>query len=297
MVDVSRRRILGWTAALGGAYGLGLVTPKFVSFVEGLPLQRAMNSILDIKPVATGLDLGKPVAKLVEAGAIDTKKFIQAHKRRGPMPEWVSLALQGKPQELVLSAENALYNLNLLWPVGLSTRASFNAKSPLLKELPNYASTGGWTLGRIGNGAAYFNKVATVDLSDQHSATAFTVADKVFRPCCGNSAFFQDCNHGSAMLGLIEMAAADGRDEEAIRDLAKVANGFWYPVEYVEMALFFDAVKGTSWTDTPAGQILSSEYSSIRGWQRNVHAVLVDHGIIRQPPRGSGGTGGSGCTV
>ncbi len=296
MEKVTRRRVLGWATALGGAYGLGLLTPKFMSYVEGAPLRRAVDSVMPSGPIPTGLDLGEPVARLVEAGAIDPEKFLEAYKNRGPVPEWVSLVLEGKPQELVLSVDNASFNLNLLWPVGLATKAAFNDDSPINgSDLPNFASTGGWTLGREGNGAAYFNKVEAVSLSSVQSSLARSTAENIFRPCCGNSAFFQDCNHGSAMLGLIEMAASSGQNQESIMKLAKIANGLWYPREYIETALFFDTVKDVQWERVPADLILSSEFSSIGGWQSNVHAPLSDKGMFIRPRQGGGG--GSGCAV
>ncbi len=296
MVDVTKRQAVIWVAALGGVYGLGLATPKLMAFVEGAPLRRAMNSVLPSKPVPTGLDLGGPVAKLVEAGAIDPGKFLAAHKNRGPIPEWVPLVLEGKPQELVLSVENAPYNLNLLWPIGLTTKAAFNDESPIGgDDLPYFASTGGWTLGREDNGAAYFNKVETLSLSPGQSSLAHGIAENVFRPCCGNSAFYQDCNHGSAMLGLIELAASSGQTSTNILKLAKVANGLWYPEKYVVTALFFDTVKGTSWENVAADLLLSSEFSSIGGWRKNVHAVLSDQGLLVRPRQGGGG--GSGCAI
>ena len=298
MYKVTRRRVLGWGTALGGAYGLGLATPKLIAYVETIRLRRAMNSVLASEPVPTGLDLAKPVAKLVEAGAIDPEKFLEAHKNRGPMPKWVPLVLEGKQQEqeLILSAENAPINLNLLWPIGLATKATFNDESPIRgKDLPRYASTGGWKLGRAKNGAAYFNKVETISLSPEQASLARGISENTFRPCCNNSAFFQDCNHGSAMLGLIEMAASNGQDSKSITKLAKVANGFWYPGQYVEMALFFDAVRDTPWEKAPADLILSAKFSSISGWKKNVHAALLDQGLLIRPRQGKGG--GSGCAV
>lgn len=295
MKKVTRRQILGWTTALGGVYGLGLVTPKLMSYVEGAQLRRAVNSAMPPVPFRTGLDLGKPVARLVEAGVIDPVRFLEVYKGRVPIPKWVSLVLDGKPQELILSLENAPFNLNLLWPIGLATKTAFNNESPINgSDLPYFASTGGWTLGRENNGAAYFNKVETLSLSSQQASLARRTAEKIFRPCCGNSAFFQDCNHGSAMLGLIEMAASNGQSQESIAKLGKIANGLWYPQEYIEMALFFDAVKDISWEKVPADMILSSKFSSIGGWQNNVHAVLLDKGLLLRP---QGVDGGSSCAI
>ncbi len=299
MVALTRRRVLSRAAALAGAYGLGLAGPGSIAHAKSDPdpLRRAIDTVLRSGPVPTGLDLGPPVAKLLEAGAIDAGKFTAIYKYRGSIPQWVSRLLEGKQrhQELIFSVENAAFNLNLLWPIGLATKAALNDESPIGgKYLPYYASTGGWTLGRESNGAAYFNEVETLSLSPAQSSRARRIADNVYRPCCGNSAFFQDCNHGSAMLGLIEMAAADGRETESIMKLAKVANSLWYPRAYVEAALYFDVVKDTSWDKIPADVVLSSNYSSIGGWGQNIHAALLDQGLIA-PPRGGGG--GAGCAV
>jgi hypothetical protein len=296
MMKPTRRQILGWTAGLGAAYGLGLATPRVIAYVEEARLRRAIDAVLPLKSLETGLDLGPPVAKLVAAGAIDPGKFRAAHERRGPLPRWVEDVLAGKQRSLVLSADNASYNLSLLWPLGLATRTAFNARSPIAgDDLPNFASTGGWTLGKDEDGAAYFDAVDTLALDAAQEEAVHRLADGIFRPCCGNSAFFQDCNHGSAMLGLMELASSAGKGESEMLRLAKIANGFWYPRQYVEMALYFDAVEGLNWEEAPAAEVLSARYSSIRGYNANVRAILVEKGLV--PPRGGSSSGGSGCAV
>ena len=295
MINTTRRRLLGGIALVGGAYGLGLATPRVVSYVEQAPFRRAIAAVLPSRPISTGLDIGRPVARLVEAGAIDREKFLKAHERRGPVPDWVLQALDGLPQELILSVETAPYHLNLLWPFGLATRAAFNEDSPMRgDDLANFASTGGWTLGREDNGAFYFNAVETLTLTPDQTDMVRRLAENVFRPCCGNSAFFQDCNHGSAMLGLIELAAASGRSSAEILELAKVANGFWYPQEYAEIALYFDAMEDLPWKNVPADRALSAQFSSTQGFQVNVRAQLAHRGILA---REAGNRGGSGCGV
>lgn len=296
MKKPTRRQFFGWTASIGAAYGLGLATPRVLTYIEDAPLRRALDAVLPLKPLRTDLDLAAPVAKLIAAGAIDPDKFRAAHEHRGPLPSWVGDVLEGKAQPLVLSAEHALYNLNLLWPLGLATRTAFNAESPIAgDDLPNFASTGGWTLGREKNGAAYFNAVDTLALDAAQEETVHRLADGIYRPCCGNSAFFQDCNHGSAMLGLLELAASAAASEAEMLRLAKAANGFWYPRQYVEMALYFDAVEGLAWEKAEAGIVLSARYSSIRGYNVNVRSALADNGLLA-PAAGDRG-GGSGCTV
>jgi len=295
MIKPTRRQLLGGIVLAGGAYGLGLATPRIASYVRHAPARRAIAAVLPAEPISTGLDLGPSMARLVEAGAIDRNKFAKAHERRGPLPEWVSGALDGASQELVLSIERAPYNLNLLWPLGLATEAPFNKDSPVKgDDLANFASTGGWTLGKEENGAAYFDAVESLSLTSDQSDLVRRLADNVFRPCCGNSAFFQDCNHGSAMLGLIELAAASGRNPRDILALAKAANGYWYPLEYVEIALYFDAVEGQRWRDVPPDRALSAEFSSVRGLQYRVRPALARRGLL---PRGTSNSSGSSCAV
>ena len=40
-----------------------------------------------------------------------------------------------------------------------------------------------------------------------------SVAENIFRPCCGNHTAFPDCNHGMAVLGLLELLASQGATE------------------------------------------------------------------------------------
>jgi hypothetical protein len=295
MNQTTRRQLLGGLAALTSAYGLGVATPRIISYVGKAPYRRAIDAVLPLRPVPTGLDIGRPVARLVEAGAIDREKFMTAHAKRGPVPEWVSQALDGKSAELAFSLATAPYNLNLLWPLGLATKTAFNENSPINgDDLDSFASTGGWFFGQENNGAAYFNAVETLNLTPDQSNMVRRLADNVYRPCCGNSAYFQDCNHGSAMLGLIELAAADGRNAAEILELAKTANGFWYPQQYVEMALYLDVMEDLSWRSVPAERVLSAEFSSIGGLHKKVRAALASQGMLIGRSRNSGA---SGCAV
>ena len=37
-----------------------------------------------------------------------------------------------------------------------------------------------------------------------------SIAKNAYRSCCDNSTFFQDCNHGWALLGLLQLGAGQG---------------------------------------------------------------------------------------
>lgn len=291
----SRRWFLGAALGMAGAYAAGLGTPRITAYLRERSIRRAVEAVLPEAPVRTGLTLGRPVAALIEAGTIDPARFRTAYADRGPLPPWVHAVLAGSDAEVVLSRANAPYLLNVLWPLGLANRAAFNADSPLNgPDAASFASTGGWTLGNGGNGADWFNAVDAVALAPEQDALVRSVADRTFRPCCDNSTFFQDCNHGSAMLGLLQLAAASGGGEDALFRLARDANGFWYPEKYVEMALYFDRFEGLDWRDVKPERTVSRAHASISGWRKTVHAAM----IADTPSGGTrAGGGGSGCAV
>jgi hypothetical protein len=156
------------------------------------------------------ITLDHAIPRLVAAGVVAPDKFRRLYAPRGGLPDWVGHLFEAPSEEPIrFSAETVPYLLNLLWAVGLATKAGFNARSPLAEGDPDrFASTGGWLLGRAERGGTYFNQVETVALNPDQEALVLAAAEAIFRPCCNNSTFFQDCNHGSAVLGLLELGAA-----------------------------------------------------------------------------------------
>ena len=160
--------------------------------------------------------------RLVEAGVIDTDKF--------PVKDETGL--------IDITNENAGYILNMLWAFGLSN------KNPVLEEGPmmdpryggaeNFASTGGWTIA-VGSAMDHYSQHKFVVLSPEQQMVVEKVAKSIYRPCCKNSAYFPDCNHGMAMLGLLELMASQGASEEEMRQGALTANSYWFP-DYYESA-------------------------------------------------------------
>ena len=223
--------------------------------------------------VDTGVTFGDALQKLIAAGALDPEKLrAQGHA----MPHWVERLLAGQSEEpIVFTRERAPYLVNLLWPIGLSNRAVFNRQSPLNTEhLSGFASTGGWTLGRAPNGAAYFDKVDAVRLTDRQAFLALAIATNTFRPCCDNSTFFQDCNHGSALLGLIELAASQGSAAGAVYRIALAANSYWFPEQYARTAQYFSRLKDRPWQRVSAPLVLGASFSTLSGWKQHVDAPL-----------------------
>jgi hypothetical protein len=239
--------------------------------------------------------------RLVENGVIDPDKFVAANERHtapaetleealGPYPDGAAsgrrvpapadmryLLRWPSPAPLHLTRENAGYLLNLLWPVGLANRMAANEDSPVNGELlPRFASTAGWNLGKESSGAGYFNRFSIVELNDDQEQAAAGIARKVFRPCCNNSTFFQDCNHGSAMLALIELGVAQGLGERELYQEALAFNSFWFPDRYALTALYFKAIRGVEWGDVDPRVVLGYDLSAVSGWRARVRAPLAN---------------------
>ena len=116
------------------------------------------------------------------------------------------------------------------------------------------------------------------------------VVQHSFRPCCDNSTFFQDCNHGSALLGLLALGASQGLNEEELFREALAFNSFWFPHQYAHIALYFKAAKSVEWRDIDPRMVMSANFSSASGWQKNVARALQERGLLPQQ-------GGSDCGV
>lgn len=237
-----------------------------------LPKAYIEKQVLPKEGYQTKLVLGTLGKKMVEAGVIDIKKLEESYKNRGGVPkEMQQLLTKGSDKPFVVTKENSTWIINVLWPLGLSNKMTLNEKSPIAgKDVGNFASTGGWTLGNEENGGAYFNALKLLPLSQNQEKRVKVLADSIYRPCCDNSSFFQDCNHGSAALALIELGVAQGLSNSEIYKTVLVFNSFWFPQNYTETALYFQYEKNKAWSDIDPKQLLSKDFSSISGWLANV---------------------------
>lgn len=305
-VGLSRRRILLGGAALlgtgviaGGGAALGWAAES-VTFRDWLQRRRrdALVALADEVLPAGGIELpvsfGDSIHRLVAGGAIAPARLERLYATRGGLPEWATMLLAGSSTAPVrFSAETAPVLLTLLWPLGLANRAGFNQRSPLNSpKVGQFASTGGWTLGAR-PGGELFNSIGAVRLDAGQEEVVETVARASYRPCCNNSALFQDCNHGSALLGLYQLAAAQGVDTAGLYRIARIANSYWYPSQYVAAAVYFEQVEKLAWSDVAADRLMSKRYSSASGWRENILGPLRVAGLM---PAASGGGGGS-CAV
>ena len=256
--------------------------------------EETLSRVLPAKGFQSRIALKDSILRLVEHGVIDRGKFFMTYGQNNYPAEFANILSQPSHREILLTTANANYYVNLLWPIGLATRMAANAESPLVGEsVDGFASTGGWTLGVAASGGSYFNQFSVVTLTEEQEARVVRIAKSTYRPCCNNSTFFQDCNHGSALLGVLQLGASQGLSDDEIYREALAFNSFWFPAYYLRTALFFKLVRNTEWAEVDPRVLLGRDYSAGGPWQENV-ASRVDAipGLI---PRAPGG--GAGCGV
>ncbi len=283
MASTKRSFIIGALAGLAAGTILGAGGYRlWRDGGAGAPFGDVMDAVLPAGGIDTGVAFRESLQRIIAAGALVPAKLRAVYARRGGMKPWLAALLagpSGTPIRFTADAANDL--LTLLWPVGLATKAPFNAEGPTAgAHLPRLASTAGWTLGQEPNGAAYFDSVETLALSRDQAALVEEIASRTFRPCCDNPALFQDCNHGAAMLGLLELGASQGLDEGALERVALAANSYWFPREHLKTALYFRLFEGRAWHEVPPAALIGARYASASGWQENVNMALLMTSLI-----------------
>lgn len=219
-----------------------------------------------VLPVRWG-DLGK---QLIASGAIDQKKFEALYAQRGGLDSAAEKLLSGTDNgQLVVTKDNAGTLLNLLWALGLTNKNDILEKGPMMDKqyggADKFASTGGWTLA-VGSPMDHYSRHALMTLTPEQQLLVERVSKNIYRPCCGNSTYFPDCNHGMAMLGLLELMASQGASEADMYKAALAVNSFWFPDTYLTLGQYFKA-KGMKWSAIDPKVILGEEYSSGAGFQ------------------------------
>ena len=174
-----------------------------------------------------------------------------------------------------MNKENAGLWLNLFWALGLSNRNDVLDKGPMTDPryggAGRFASTGGWTLA-MGDPMNHYSTHNFINLTPEQQGIVEKVAKNIYRPCCDNSTYFPDCNHGMAMLGLLELMASQGAGEATMYQSALVVNSFWFPDTYQNIGMFLSQ-KGINAESVPPQDVLSAEYSSASGYRTVVAAL------------------------
>src|SRR3989344_5049150 len=238
-----------------------------------------------VVPVVWG-SLGK---QLVEGGVIDETQFENIYASQGGLSSSEKQLLYGDTKEkLVINSDNAHILLNLLWAFGLANENPVLSGGPMVDPqyggFENFASTGGWTLS-TGSIVEHYNQHQFVSLTDEQQALIERVSKGIYRPCCDNSTYFPDCNHGMAMLGLLELLASQGANESQMYAVALQVNSYWFPDAYLTLASYFSN-KEIPWSEVDPKLVLGFDYSSASGFGKVLTKI---------EPVSAGG--GSGCGV
>ncbi len=227
--------------------------------------------------------------KLTESGVLDREKFLALARQRGSYTEALRL-LDGDDETVrAVTPKTAGLYLNLLWGFGLGNQNSILISGPMSDPrfggAGGFASTGGWTLSG-GSPMDHYAAHPFLVLSAEEQEFVERASKSIFRPCCDNPAHFPDCNHGMAMLGLLELLARSGMSEDEIYRAALQANELWFPDEYAAIRAYTEQ-SGVRWGDADPRVLLGSSYSSGSGFTR-----------IADSLQSSGWEGeGGGCSV
>ena len=211
---------------------------------------------------------GNLESELVSVGVIDAVKFNAIYGEKEALDN------DGK---LKITNENAGYLLNLFWALGLAN------KNPILESgemansayggAGNFASTGGWTIAQ-GNAMNHYSRHKFFDLTPEQQALVDKISRGIYRPCCGNSTHFPDCNHGMAMLGFLELLASQGVSEQDMWKAALAVNSYWFPDTYMTIAAYMKD-KGVEWEDVSPQEILGVNYSSAQGYAKIASQITL----------------------
>ena len=234
--------------------------------------------------------------KMIALGVIDQAKFITVYEKSNqPLTSGQKeILLKGSNQKIKITRDNAYFLLNFFWAVGLVNKSKILDEGDMVKYgdkqgAGDFASTGGWSLAK-GDTMNYYSKSALIPLTKEQEILVAQVAANIYRPCCNNSTVFPDCNHGMALLGLLQLMAGSNASENQMYEAAKYFNAFWFPGNYYDLALYFKNKDGKSFKDIDPKMLLSKDFSSASGWQA-VKQWLADKNLVQSAPKQAGGCG------
>lgn len=257
------------------------------SLISDTDLAALSSQVLPDQGVELPISWGDMGRRMVQDGVIDDQQFRSLFD--GGLTSQEESMLSGTYDgPIVLNLDNSRYILNLLWAFGLGNKNpvldSGDMMDPQISggNPGNFAATGGWPLSR-GEAMDHYSAHSYIQLTDDQQDMVERVAKGIFRPCCGNSTYFPDCNHGMAMLGLLQLMAANGIDEDKMYEVALGVNSIWFPQTYLDLAVYFQE-QGISWDQVDARQALSYEYSSAQGYQQ----VRQQIKSLPEAPQGGG---------
>jgi hypothetical protein len=236
-------------------------------------------------PITWG-DLGK---KMIANGVIDETKF-RGIFQQGLSPDEEEMLTGQSNEKIVMTQANSQFILDMLWAFGLSNKNSILTEGEMTDvkyggDASKFASTGGWSLS-VGPVMNHYSKYSYVKLTSQQQILVDRVSSGIYRPCCGNSTHFPDCNHGMAMLGLLELMAANNVSEQDMYKVALRVNSYWFPQTYLDLATYFKE-QGQNWDEVDPKIALGANYSSAQGYSQTRQKIKS----LPTPAAGGGGCG------
>ena len=304
---LTRRSLLVSLAAFGLGVGAGYLYRDRTGMPKPVPQQIAQVPVAGPPPRPASTPTPQPILpvtytapaqfgqlgpQLLDAGTIDFDVLAAAYQQSGqPLtPAQQDILREGSDVPVVFDQENAYFLLNFFWALGLTNRNSILLEGPLPQvagdAIDRFASTGGWTAGTQPVTALYASRTL-VELAAEQQSRVEEVAAAVYRPCCDNPTLFPDCNHGMAMLGLLELVAANDATTDELFDVAKHANAFWFPQQMAEAAAYFQHTQGTGFAEADARAVVAQDVFSGTGFRR-VHQWLADNGGLPGTPDSGG---------
>lgn len=231
-------------------------------------------------------DLGK---RMVEDGVIDKTKLAQALVGKDELSEEYDKYFTKNMNTIVVNQQNSQFWVDVLWGLGLANKNRVLEEGSMMEngDASGFASTGGWTLG-VSEPMNYYSKYSYINLSDKQQKIVEEIAGNIYRPCCGNSTAFPDCNHGMAALGLIELMVSQNFSKDDIYRTVLAFNTYWFPQTYLDTAYFFKQ-NGRDYAKTSPKELLSKTFSSAMGAEV-VHKKI---GQVDWPVLQSGGSCGA----
>ncbi|MBI2064302.1 MAG: hypothetical protein HYT66_01160 [Candidatus Yanofskybacteria bacterium] len=276
---------------LGAALMLSLswiYIERFNTPAKSADLTALAGKVTPAKGVVLPVKWGDLGIRMAEAGIIDKDKFTEVYAGRGGLDSR-SLALLNEKNngDVTITPQNAQILLNLFWALGLGNKNEILDKGPMKDPkyggADRFASTGGWTLAK-GNAMEHYSVHEFISLTPEQQSLVEETSKNIYRTCCGNSTYFPDCNHGMAMLGLLELMASQGISESDMYKYALAVNSYWFPDDYLTIAAFLKE-RGIEWKKADAKNILGANFSSGSGFR----AIKEQ---VKQPVNNGGGSCG-----
>ena len=246
------------------------------------------NAVIPASGIVLPVSFGTLGPQMTESGVIDRDKFLALYSSNPTLKQEAEALLSGTEREFTVTPQNSGLILNYLWAFGLGNKNDIldygEMSDPNSGGAGNFASTGGWTIAK-GNAMDHYSRHAFVTFTEEQQALVDKISRGIYRPCCGNSTHFPDCNHGMAMLGLLELMASQGMSEQQMWQVALAVNSYWFPDTYLTIAEY-KKMQGVEWKDVSPEEVLGKDYSSAGGFAHIMSVVK---------PKNS--SGGASCGV